>query len=756
MMTQSAHNVKINQNLRILLIGNPNSGKSTLFNALTGKQQKVGNWAGVTLEQYTAKFVSQGITVSITDLPGLYALNQKERDHEVFKITTEAVIKADYDLIFNVLDASHLEQDFFLSSQLLELGKPLILILNKMDLAAKQGIKINLPLLSSHVHAPVIALQANYPLGIDKLLDILKKLPKSPVPLSLDLPPKILALRQSLVQKYHEDSNSSRYAFYLANRKLEDFNANIEVESEETVDVWVANARYSAIHEFVLAVQSKTSDFKEKMTHRLDAFFLNRYFALPIFFAMMYLVFFFAVRMGGLFQDFFDILSETLFVQGTRTLLLFFQAPSWLTVMMASGLGKGINTTMTFIPVIACMFFSLSFLEASGYMARAAFVADKFLRFFGLPGKAFVPMIIGFGCNVPGIISARILDSKRDKILTVLMIPFMSCSARLAIYSAFVAVFFPKYGQNIVFSLYLIGILMAVLTGFFLQKILALSKPTPLLIDLPAYQWPSWSNIFKETGFRLFFFLKRAAFLIIPVSICLSALNAIDLKGHQIRQDHYSDSIIADIGKTLTPLFAPMGIHQDNWQATVGLCTGILAKEVVIGTLNNLYLSSEKSVPFKEGDFNLAHALNEGFLKTKENIEFLGSSLMHPMQRNPVSSTEFSVIHQAIQEKFDGKIGAYAYLLFILLYTPCISTIAAIRQEANTKLMWFSMIWSNLIAYWTAVLFYQIAKFQQNPLQTMIWILSALFFAFAFKKILKRYLLGEKIDLNFKTEPGVC
>lgn len=360
-------------------------------------------------------------------------------------------------------------------------------------------------------------------------------------------------------------------------------------ETEQNLDVLLADARYQKIHEIVTLVQKKHSDASEHFTAKLDKLVLHRFLALPIFFAMMYLMFLFAINIGGAFQDFFDISTETIFVQGSGWLLQQLHAPNWVIALVANGVGKGINTTITFIPVIAAMFFFLSLLETSGYMARAAFVVDKAMRAMGLPGKSFVPMIVGFGCNVPAIMAARTLDSERDRLLTVMMSPFMSCSARLAIYAVFVAAFFPSGGHNVVFSLYLIGILMAVFTGYILRKTTLKGHASPLILELPAYHRPSLRRLLRETSLRLRFFVYRAGKLIIPICVILGGLNAITWGGGISSGEANTDSLLSIIGQWITPLFAPMGIHQDNWPATVGLLTGMLAKEVVVGTLNSLY-----------------------------------------------------------------------------------------------------------------------------------------------------------------------
>jgi len=464
--------------MRVMLVGNPNCGKTTLFNALTGENQRVGNWPGVTVEKKTGTFTVHGQTIHLTDLPGLYSLTVSHLASGIDEqITASAVSSDDVSLIINVMDACQLERHLYLTSQLLELGKPLIIALNMNDIALQRGIEIDAKALSAQVGCPVILMQAHRHKGLDELKQVIKQDSNTQIkPFVLALPDLIHQELLNLEQQWVARGNfSARTAFYWASRLLEGdtlvtqqcgLSLSLPFES----DILMADARYQAVHQTVLAVQKKRSDASDHLTAKIDRVVLHRYWALPIFFGVMYLMFFCAVNLGGALQDFFDIGSEAVFVQGVAWALQAMHAPNWLIALLANGVGKGVNTTLTFIPVIASMFFFLALLETSGYMARAAFVVDKVMRILGLPGKSFVPMIVGFGCNVPAIMAARTLDSERDRLLTVLMSPFMSCSARLAIYAIFIATFFPVGGHNIVFSLYLIGILMAVLTGYYCEK----------------------------------------------------------------------------------------------------------------------------------------------------------------------------------------------------------------------------------------------------------------------------------------------
>nr|WP_278043950.1 Fe(2+) transporter permease subunit FeoB [Legionella nagasakiensis] len=709
-----------------MLIGNPNCGKTTLFNALTGNNQRIGNWPGVTVEKKTGQFDVDSEKVLVTDLPGIYSLvSSVTGSSQDEQITARNVAAADMDIIINVIDACHLERHLYLTSQLLELGKPIIIALNMMDIAYQRGITIDSKALSQRLGCPVIELQAHRQLGVEALKHAISATPNPVRPLALSLPSAVSKALAAFEKILLSQGNQPAMAYYLARRFLEGdtlllASHSFAADSINDIDVLLADARYQTVHHIVSQVQRKKSDASEHLTDKIDRIVLHRVWALPIFFAVMYLMFLFAINVGGAFQDFFDITTDTLFVQGTTWLLQQLHASAWVIALLANGVGKGINTTLTFIPVIAAMFFFLSLLELSGYMARAAFVVDKIMRILGLPGKSFVPMIVGFGCNVPAIMAARTLDSERDRLLTILMSPFMSCSARLAIYAIFVAAFFPSGGQNVVFSLYLIGILMAVLTGFLLRKTMLHGKTSPLILELPAYHKPSLRRMFKETSLRLRHFVVRAGKMIIPVCVILGGLNALTMHGGISSAEASNESVLSWLGQYLTPIFSPMGLHQENWPATVGLLTGMLAKEVVVGSLNTLYGQMTAIAHATGSDFDFWGSIQTALWSVPHNLAQLGEALLNPIVASAPDGELSQSVYGMMYQQFDGKAGAYAYLLFILLYIPCVSTMAVIRQEANRKWMWFSITWSFLIAYASAVLFYQVATFMQHPQQTMI------------------------------------
>ncbi len=492
---------------------------------------------------------------------------------------------------------------------------------------------------------------------------------------------------------------------------------------------------------------------KSAFAQHLDSLVLHRFLGIPIFLGLIYLVFTITIQGGGKIQSLLSEFLQSLLIEKVAILLHAFQAPDWVIVLLSSGLGQGIHTTLCFIPVIASMFFCLSFLEATGYMARAAIVMDKIMNKVGLSGKSFMPMILGFGCNVPAILSTRSLKDPKERILTVLMTPFMSCGARLAVYALFVAAFFPENGANIIFALYMVGIGMALLTAWILgrvfskqdtrtQKVIpqAISKlkampksihcesscePTcephlnPTSHTTP-YRWPNFQKLAMNTFLRVNSFIFNAGKIILPLCMLIGFLGALKTDGQE--------SYMTRFGRHITPIFAPMGIKKDNWQATVGLLSGLAAKEVMVGTLSALYVDSNPKMSLAtaivpgtdvhdidyidsqrdEGDYNIAPTHTE----SKEVLFLEGT-----MTKNKPGS---------LAESFGSAEAAFAYLLFVLLYFPCVSVLATISRELNFSWAIFSSIWTTGLAYAVAVLFYQTATFNLHPGSSMALIGSVL------------------------------
>jgi ferrous iron transport protein B len=737
-------NQNSSKNLTIGLVGNPNCGKTTVFNALTGSHQSVGNWPGVTVERKSGFFTEKNQTIEVIDLPGAYSLTVVSEASSIDeRIACEYILNRNVDVIVNILDASNLERHLYLTLQLIEMRVPMILAVNMMDIAKQRNIHISLETLEKELGCPVIALEANKNKGIDEL----KQMIAEEINGRASVSPALFNVKNTLGEKGSvvvnaalSDLTEKTQSDFLALRLLEDdvfarqqvsadilsdvvvWQKRICDEAGDDADILLADARYRFIQTLVSQCVTKKISNTPTLTSRIDNIVLNRVLGIPIFLGVMYLMFFFAINIGGAFQDFFDISSDTVFVGGLDYLLTQWHVPTWLTALIANGVGKGINTTITFIPVIGAMFLFLAFLEDSGYMARAAFVVDRFMRMLGLPGKSFVPMVVGFGCNVPGVMAARTLENKRDRILTVMMSPFMSCGARLAIYAVFTAAFFPVGGQNIIFALYLIGIVMAMLTGFLLRKTILKGDPAPLVMELPPYHVPNIKTLGLHAWQRLKGFVVRAGKLIVPICILIGALNALNLDGTINGGEGDSHSLLSTLGQWLTPIFSPMGIHQDNWPATVGLVTGVLAKEVVVGTLNTLYSQLGHFTGLQADVYSFWGGLHDALVSIPANIAQLGQSLSNPvLAKAPVHSLSQSV-YGLMYQRFDGQIGAIAYLLFVLLYFPCVSTTAAMLREVSRIWTVFSVLWTTGVAYCVAVTFYQAATFARHPLSSFIWI----------------------------------
>lgn len=742
-------------NARVALIGNPNCGKSTLFNALTASSQKVGNWPGVTVEYKQGHYDFESKIVEVIDLPGIYQLAPIMTQAIDERITCVYLLQQPIDLIVNVIDAAHLERHLYLTLQLLSLGIPVIVAVNMLDIASKRQLDINLATLQKKLGCPVVGLVASKKMGVEQLKKkILEnasaKLSYSPITI---FPEEIRSELKTLTTSLSQRSLSPFYLNWLALNLVQDpafvdehlikknrsdaksLNKKLEISFGEDLDIVFADIFYSKAHAIVAATVVQNTQVTP-LTARIDKVILHRFLGIPIFFAVMYSMFLFAINFGGAFQDFFDIGSEALFVQGITQVLHYFAAPNWMIAVFGVGIGRGINTTVTFIPVIGAMFFFLALLESSGYMARATVVIDRFMRLVGLPGKAFIPMIVGFGCNVPAILAARTLDSPRDRTLTILMSPFMSCSARLAIFAVFVAAFFPVGGQNIVFLLYLIGIFMALATGFILRKTLLQGDLTPMIMELPAYHIPQMKKIFRQTWQRLKSFIFRAGKIIVPVCMLISALNVINVDGSLSTKDSSPNSLLSSLGRVVTPFMEPMGIQKDNWPATVGLVTGILAKEVVVATLNTLYMANNKKD--SQNSPSVTSQLGQAALSVPTNLAALTQAFTNPFV-SAAPEDGLNRVYGVMYQRFAGPVAAFAYLLFILLYFPCISATAVMAQELNKKWTIFSVVWSTGIAYFAATSFYQVATFFQHPRQSLLWVTSIILLLSLILTLMRKY-----------------
>ena len=740
----------------IALVGNPNCGKTTLFNALTGAKQRVGNWPGVTVEKKTGEYRFEGDEVEVVDLPGTYSLDVVGEDISLDeRIARDYVLSGEADLVVNVVDAANLERNLYLTLQLAEMQVPLLVALNMVDVAEKKGMKIDVAALSERLGCTVVPIVASENRGIAELKAAIRQaIVTAPQPRAVPYGEEVETALAELVPELEPIAAQKGWSpRWLAVRLLEgDALARASVDEPLArraqalaerfggeLDILVADARYSLANDIVHHTVHVAGQAPADLTERIDRVVLNRALGIPIFLVAMYLMFLFTIRVGGAFIDFFDQLAGAIFVDGFAEALNAIGSPDWLTGLLAHGVGGGIQTVATFIPVIGFLYLFLSMLEDSGYMARAAFVMDRFMRWVGLPGKSFVPLIVGFGCKVPAILATRTLEHRRDRLMTIAMAPFMSCGARLPVYALFAAAFFPTGGENVIFALYLIGIAVAVLTGLILKNTLLKGEATPFIMELPPYHLPTARGVLLHTWERLKTFIVRAGRLIVPMVVVINFLNAIGTDG-SYGNEHSDKSVLAAVGRTLSPVFAPMGLTEENWPATVGIFTGVLAKEAVIGTLNATYtaLAAEDAGAAQEEEaaFSLGEAVAAAFATIPQNLADALGAWADPLglrQAEEGNEEVSQAAFGAMAARFDGAVGALAYLLFILLYTPCTAATAAVYQESGRRWTLFVVAWTTGIAWATATLFYQAATFSRAPLASAAWIAGiAAFFALAY------------------------
>jgi ferrous iron transport protein B len=727
----------------LALIGNPNSGKSTLFNALTGAHQRVGNWPGVTVERKSGHFRHGGVRLEVVDLPGIYSLlSINATDAQDARIARDYLLDANIDLIINVVDAASLARGLYLTGELLDLDIPVVVALNMMDVADRHGMHIDPRRLSDSLGCPVVPLIASRGDGIGILQDVVARAlePAHERVRSLKLD-NVLETRLATLAQQLGEQGITRHPRFVAAALLEGDTAvaarishtprlaGTAVPAES-----ISIARYRAIDQ-LLEQAVRSTPVRRTVTDRLDAVFLNRYLAFPLFLGVMYLMFMFTINVGSAFIDFFDLTGKALFVEGPRQFYAWLGMPVWLSAFFADGIGGGVRLVSTFIPVIACLFLFLSFLEDSGYMGRAAFIVDRLMRRLGLPGKSFVPLIVGFGCNVPAVMATRTLDSEHDRVLTTLMAPYMSCGARLTVYALFAVAFFPNNGQNLVFALYLLGIAVAVVSALIVRRYLLPRAASTFVMELPAYHMPTLRGLLMHTWLRLKGFVLRAGKAIVAVVVILNLVSTIGTDGSIGNQDS-EKSVLSAIGQTLTPAFAPMGIEQDNWPATVGIFTGVFAKEVVVGTLNALYQNLDGSTPRDTETFSFSGTLQDAWATIPAHVGELVNNVADPLgldlgdlgdtaSQAAKQNVALTTIEQ-MQRLFATSLAAFAYLVFVLLYMPCAATIGAIYKELGSFWASFSTLWSVVTAYCVAVISFQIGSFSAAPAAAATMIVAAL------------------------------
>lgn len=579
----------------VALLGNPNVGKTTLFNSLTGSNQRVGNWAGVTVDKKEGFFDD----FKIVDLPGIYAMDTFSNEE---KISKEFLENGQVDLILNIIDASNIDRNLYLTMQLKQFKKPIILAVNMIDVAEKKGINIDYKKLEELLDVTVVPIQASKEQGIDDVKKSLKNLHTNKI-----------------------DNN--------------DYNFSSEKET------------YTYIENLLSQCTKKDNKSTRTIKEKLDNIMLNPWLAYPIFFIIMALTF--QVTFSWIGQPLSDLLDSLLndslipiiesLIQGT--------AP-WFQSLIIDGIIGGIGGILVLLPIILSLFACITILEDSGYMARVAFIMDKIMRKMGLSGKAFIPMIVGFGCSVPAIMTARTLESEKDRKLTALLIPLMSCNARLPVYSIFAAVFFPNSIGLVVASLYFLGILLAFILGIIFKHTIFKNEEEPLLIELPEYKLPSLKNLLNQLYEKTKGFLVKAGTLIFAMSIILWFLSNFNFSG----MTDVNNSILSYVGGFIAPIFKPLGFG--NWQSSVSLLTGLIAKETVVSSMSVIFA---------------------GDLQTMLPLHFT-------------------------------TLSALSFLVFVLLYTPCITVVGTMKKEFGSKLTLFSVTYQLVLAWLVAFLVFNIGS----------------------------------------------
>lgn len=579
------------------LLGNPNVGKTTLFNFLTGSNQHVGNWPGVTVERKEG-YINQSIKV--VDLPGIYAMDTYSNEEKVSK---EFLLNGNVDVIINIVDASNLNRNLYLTTQLKQFNKPIILVLNMIDVAESKGFKINIEKLSKELKVSVIPMVASKKKGIDGIVDLLK---------------------EGSFFKYKDDN---------------DYHFRDEKQAYEFIE--------DILKKSIVQTETRQHSF----TKLIDKWVLNRFLAYPIFFGILYLIFKFTFNwVGQPLADLLDKLLNENFVPFIEKLLS--ASSPWFKSLIVGGIIGGVGSVIVFLPVILALFLGISFLEDSGYMARAAFIMDRLMRKMGLSGKAFIPLIVGFGCSVPGIMSARTLESEKDRKLTALLVPLMSCNARLPVYALFASVFFPGRQTAVVGSLYLLGIFIAFCMGLLFKNTLFKKDEEPFIIELPEYKLPEVKNLLRHTWDKGRGFLKKAGTIIFSISIIVWLLSNFSFSG----MADMSESFLASIGHFISPIFKPLGFG--TWEASVSLLTGLMAKEVVVSTMGVIY----------------------------------GGDL------------------QSILGNYFTVMSSISFLVFILLYTPCVSVMATMKKEFGSRMALFSLSYQLVLAWIVSFIVYNVGS----------------------------------------------
>ncbi|NPU85204.1 MAG: ferrous iron transport protein B [Syntrophaceae bacterium] len=710
--------------LVVAVAGNPNAGKSTLINALADARLHVGNWPGVTVEKKTADFRYRDRWIKLVDLPGTYSLSPHSQEEIIAR---DYLVRERPDVIIDVVDATNLERNLYFTLQLLELDIPVVVALNMMDEAEDKGLVIDTGAMAVMLGAGVVPTVASRGEGLDRLIetvvaaaepfhgeerrkiqygsDVEDAVRRLPADLEADhaglfeaYPRRWLALKiiegdgEVLRDVGIREDDTGRLQ---ATRHLRE-NHGEDLESV------MADLRYGLAAGLVREVLKKPEKRKREMTERIDAVVLNRYLGLPVFFLAMWLVFKLTFDLTAPFTDWIDQSASGSIRRQASALLVWLSAPDWTVSLAADGVIAGVGMVLTFVPAIFAMMFFITFLEGSGYMARAAFVMDRAMHAIGLHGRSFIPMLLGFGCNVPAIYATRTLENPGDKALTALLVPLMSCGARLPVYVVFTGAFFAGYAGTVLWSIYVLGIVMAVVMGLVFKRTLFRGESPLFIMELPPYRMPTAQSLAVHTWEKGKHFLVKAGTYILAVSVFVWFL--LNLPWGVAQK---ADSYLGKAGRAVAPVFAPLGFG--TWEASASLISGVIAKEIVVGTMAEVYAENSE----KKG--------KEAIPPLADDLKELGASFLAACReagRNVVltfgvaslttgEEGEQPGLRAAVERAFT-PLSAYAFMIFVLLYMPCVVVIVAMRQEFGTwKWAVLAVLYQTVLAWGTAFLVYQ-------------------------------------------------
>lgn len=711
----------------VAVAGNPNSGKSTLINAIAGTRLYVGNWPGVTVEKKSAMLEFEGSKIELVDLPGTYSLSP---------YTQEEIIARDYliqerpDVIINVVDATNLERNLYLTVQLMELGIPIVIALNIFDEAERKGYKFKIDRIEEMLGVRVIPTVATRKKGVDELMEAVIEVSTRPDLYS----PKVLNYGEDIegvaikIENYLKGTYpefSRKYPIRWLSYKLMEGDDHVYKELNlhgdtqfikdaashltkghgSDIESILADARYAQAGGLTHEVLSRPELKRRDITDKLDRIVLNRFLGIPIFLAAMWVVFKFAFDVSTPFVDWLDAMTTGPLKRWAEAVMGFVGAPQWTISLTTEGVIAGVGFVLVFVPVIGAMMLMITFLEGSGYMARAAFVVDRLMHTLGLHGKSFIPMLLGFGCNVPSIYATRVLESERDRRLTAMLVPLMSCGARIPVYVVFIGTFFSAHAGTVLWSMYILGMVMAIFLGIILKNTLFKGKAPMFIMELPPYRIPTFRDLMIHTWQKLRHFVIKAGTYIFAVSILVWFLLNIPW-GVEDRKD----SVLGKIGQAVSPVFKPLGFG--SWEASSSLIAGLIAKEIVVGTMAEIYVPQKEEE--KEETPTFTEDLKEIGTSFLGAVKDAGVNMVSGFGIGSLSAEETeeekeerSSLREAIRKVF-SPLSAYAFIAFVLLYWPCVVVAIATRQEFGTwKIYGQAVVMHTVLAWLTAFAIYQ-------------------------------------------------